>query len=78
MKKVFALLLCLSLVLSLSVGLTASAEEGFDPNLAGVWVLDKAEDNDSDSDWNTSSRICSSCPTAASPARRSPSRISPP
>ncbi len=50
MKKIFALLLCLSLVLSLTAGLTASAEEGFDPNLAGAWVLDKAEDNDSDSE----------------------------
>ena len=50
MKKIFALLLCLSLVLSLTAGLTASAEEGFDPNLAGAWVLDKAEDNDSASE----------------------------
>ena len=46
MKKLFALLLALSLVFALSAGLTASAEEPFDPDLVGAWVLDKAEDND--------------------------------
>ena len=46
MKKLFVLLLALSLVFALSAGLTASAEEPFDPDLVGAWVLDKAEDND--------------------------------
>jgi hypothetical protein len=57
MKKLFAMLLALSLLLSLSAGFTASAEEilsgvealftgeekAFDPDLVGAWVLDKSE-----------------------------------
>lgn len=43
MKKLFAALIVLSLLLTLSAGFTASAEEGFDPNLVGAWVLDRTE-----------------------------------
>ena len=43
MKKVFALLIALSLVFSLSAGVTAHADEAFDANLTGAWVIDKAE-----------------------------------
>ena len=43
MKKVFALLIALSLVFSLSAGVTAYADEAFDANLTGAWVIDKAE-----------------------------------
>ena len=60
MKKLFAMLLALSLLLSLSAGFTASAEglasgiealftgeeKVFDPNLVGAWVLDKSEKTD--------------------------------
>ena len=57
MKKLFAMLLALSLLLTLSAGFTASAEEllagaaalftdaekPFDSDLTGAWVLDKTE-----------------------------------
>ena len=43
MKKVFALLIAFSLVFSLSAGVTAYADEAFDANLTGAWVIDKAE-----------------------------------
>lgn len=60
MKKLFAMLLALSLLLSLSAGFTAAAEDlvsgiealltgeekVFDPNLVGAWVLDKSEKTD--------------------------------
>jgi len=49
MKKLVSLLLCLTLMLSLSAGFTAFAEEtepAFDANLVGQWNLDHVEDND--------------------------------
>ena len=75
MKKLFAMLLALSLLLSLSAGFTASAEEilsgvealftgeekVFDPDLVGAWVLDKSE--------QTNERSCKNITSLLKPIR---------